>query len=770
LLGLGLLSALAVGACAAPPPSGGPARCSTAATGARYPHVLVSESELAAIAARAPANAASIRALYDECDRFVGGKVLWPNPAVEETSVEPPDLAEGYQGSAFLQATLNLGLCVRLAPLVPPLRPGSAPRSWALVAVDVLAKMSETTGPHAVDPLRDSGYGIRNYVIGLAVGYDWLHEWLDPTLRARIAAAIERWLAAFEKDGFGHVHPQGNYFAGYYAAKALAALALAGSPDAAHAPHARWADFVALHDGFVAPYYAKHLVGGGWPEGWNYGHVATINMGLPFVASRVAADACAIPAPIAPLAFTTDQADELVHFAWPTQQSLDDRGWLYTKPNPAPADPRTYAFQALALRRAGDARLPVFQRFAREVRERSALHSWPWLDVIGWDASGSEAPYAALPRSYLSRGMQTAAMRSSWERDAIWASFTSGPYVGYSGAGEMFFDQGSLAIVHGGERFLVNTVAALLATGSSPPAASVPSVEKEIFRELFGKRDEDPTSRQRTIFNVFYAGRSAGGQCATPVDTTRTRMGAFDDGGEYVFLRGEALEDMYCATDEERTVARWDREVVYLRPGRFVLHDRTRTRETPRDPHPDRWLAFHFAGEPVSTPSASFVVSSGDHVLGSGSIVLPAAAKTSVVDVFGRHKVYRLEVRPPAPSDGEETWLTFLDALDTSTRTSARALAAEGHLVGAVLEGGSEREVVAFARGLDGALPDGPLRYAAPPEATFHVVTGLAPGTVYTVSTTAPPLRVTIATAASGLRSSHAGVLRFRTDGSGRVW
>src|SRR6185312_15142528 len=88
--------------------------------------------------------------------------------------------------------------------------------------------MSATDGPHAVDPLRDDGYGIRFYGAGMALGYDWFHDALSPDLRGRLVTAIGRWLSIYAKSGFEHEFPQGNYFAGYYLASAFAGLAVQG--------------------------------------------------------------------------------------------------------------------------------------------------------------------------------------------------------------------------------------------------------------------------------------------------------------------------------------------------------------------------------------------------------------------------------------------------------------------------------------------------------------------------------------------------------------
>ena len=74
----------------------------------------------------------------------------------------------------------------------------------------------------------------------MSIGYDWLYPALSPSLRKRVATAIERWLRDFERAGFERQFPQGNYFAGYYAAKAYAGIALTGDTAGGAALLADW--------------------------------------------------------------------------------------------------------------------------------------------------------------------------------------------------------------------------------------------------------------------------------------------------------------------------------------------------------------------------------------------------------------------------------------------------------------------------------------------------------------------------------------------------
>ena len=76
---------------------------------------------------------------------------------------------------------------------------------------------------------------------------------VTPANRTRVATAINRWVEAYEAGGFERDFPQGNYFAGYYAAKGIGALAT--EDDNPQAP-AMWNDWLnRVHGRMVRPYY-----------------------------------------------------------------------------------------------------------------------------------------------------------------------------------------------------------------------------------------------------------------------------------------------------------------------------------------------------------------------------------------------------------------------------------------------------------------------------------------------------------------------------------
>jgi hypothetical protein len=189
-----------------------------------HPRIFLSPGTLSALRQRAQAGAASWKTLKAQCDLYLTGTVEWPD------GQDYPDggsIGEGYQGSGYYPAIANLGLCYQVVRQSNP----TLAAQYATKGRDVLTKMSAPygAGQHGEDPHRDSGYGVRFYSSGMAMGFDWLYPTLPASLRSRIDTSENAWLSAFASSGFEHDFPQGNYFAGYYDAKALTGLALAGA-------------------------------------------------------------------------------------------------------------------------------------------------------------------------------------------------------------------------------------------------------------------------------------------------------------------------------------------------------------------------------------------------------------------------------------------------------------------------------------------------------------------------------------------------------------
>lgn len=715
------------------------------------PRLLLTADLRARLVQRARAGDRAWAALKADCDSFIGGKVEWPDG---NDYADPPNVGEGYQGSGYFAALVPMALCHRMSADGAP---GDA-ASYGKKGAEILNRMSELEGRHAVSPLRDSGYGIRNFGVGMALGYDWLRDSLSREEKARVVRALDKWITAYEKSGFGNDHPQGNYFAGYYAAKALAALAVEGDDPLGATWWKDWLERVQRK--MVGPYYAKYLAGGGWPEGFHYGQLATMNMVLPALAA-----ASAKSMTLEGFRFSEDQAATLIHFSWPNRRTLDDRGAQKVGNSPSAANAWLYVVVAGALEMLRSPFAPTFHSYASEVRSlRSSGPADAWQEMLFWDERAASTDYKKLPLSYATSGMQTVAARSSWATDAVWASFTSGTYVNNPSSGEMSFDQGSLVIVKGGQPFLVNAAPTL--KRNTPGTEDGEKSDGVLYEDEFGNNDVNPKLGNRTTYNIFYSRARRFGQFANEESKgAKTRLGLFEDAGPYVVFRGDQLEDMYLgAAGGTRNVVGWTRQVVYLRPGTFVVDDRTAVASA----ESDQYMAFHFCGKPMPI-EGRFDFQCGGSYAGSLTALLPSGAKSAIVDLFELHKVFRVEERP-ATAGATQRWLNVLDASGGRPGSPrARLLATESdatatHPAGTTLERAGATDVVASAWGSrPGSFI---LRYSIAAADGLHVITDLAPKTKYRVEVnkTASALQITIRLG-DGYAASAGGVLAFRLAG-----
>ena len=146
--------------------------------------------------------------------------------------------------------------------------------------------MSTPVSSGGQSPSTDSGYGIRNYGVGMAFGYDWLYPALSASLKSRVVSSINTWIDWYDQSGFINNDPIGNYFAGYFLAKTTAALATEGeNPKAA----TYWNDVVTRMWGkLVKPEFSSKMSGGGWPEGWGYGKKAVLSFAEALWATKTA--------------------------------------------------------------------------------------------------------------------------------------------------------------------------------------------------------------------------------------------------------------------------------------------------------------------------------------------------------------------------------------------------------------------------------------------------------------------------------------------------
>jgi hypothetical protein len=734
--------------------------------GVTHPRIWFTPDLVAALRQRAAENDPAWLRLRNVCDAYAALPVAFPDQVPTG-----PAISGGYQYYDYMKPTFQLALGYQVALTVDPTRAGH----YAAKVREILLALSDPVR-HG-DPLIDSGWAIRAYVPALAIGYDWIFETLSDSDRAQVYTEINRWVAAYEADGFGRSFPQGNYFAGYYAAKALGSLATEGeNPHAA----AMWDDWLnRVHYGMVQPYHQQWLSGGGAPDGWNYGPLETLNMLSPLAAAFTAKGLDLIHDAAHPHAYPDGTAKWITQFTWPDMKSVSDRGLVYSGDNPTPTDVNWATQYAGLLRFANGDNAPIAQRYALDLRSAQGVNAIePWADFLFHSPSAPSTNYRT-DLSYRTPGDGQVAMRSSWDSDAVWAAFQSGPYTGYVHSAEEFYDKGGLAIQRGGVQFLVNAWGAMFRhTPGTADGAGSP-LYHSLYYELYGTAADGVASGRR-IFNTFYAARPGGywGQAGVGPGQTATTLSRFEEGTDYVLMRGANLEGMYF---DDHPIQSWTRTVVYLRPQLFVVHDRTSVSSA----SVDNWMAWHVAAAPAELSGAApgthridvvdtRPVFGGNLFRGRITTVLPAGHVVSTVNLFDKDKIYRVEVRPGTPA-ANNTWLTVLDAAASAAQASnvAALTHADGNLStaaaeGALIHNAAGNYVVLFSK--SAAVIADSFTVKIPVDDTYLLIADLAPSTGYSVTAAIANGELTLALAPGGsVMTTPQGTLKADITAAGVV-
>lgn len=744
-----------------------------------HPRLLLDTSTLAALRQRAASNTSEWKLLKATCDSYIGGTVQYPTGTAYP---DLPNLGSGYQGSSYLPALLAEGLCYQVLKSSNV----SAAKPYGAKAVDILMKMSAPyPGSNGWDPCTDDGYGVRFYGVGYGLGYDWVYELLTSDQRKQVYTTANAWLTAWEKPNgcadFEYGHPQSNYFAGYFHAKTVIALA---TYDENPAAPAQWTDWLNNQFGTrVQPFYQKHLLGGGWPEGYgNYAPLGILNMSLPAWEVKSATGTDLVHAS-APYTFPLSSADYAMHFTWPSRAYFDDRDTNHSSGNvtsPPGTTPVGMFEQILgSLIYWNSPKVAVFHEYLNEVAAATAGFS----PADAWQLflfTGPNAPTASLdtlPLSYIAPGMGAVAARSDWGKGASWMSFRAGAYVNNPAQGEEYFDQGSLALVRGGTPLLVNT------GGWVVHEPNGTQEENTVYADNYGTFNGSVYMGNRQLYNVFYVRNMSGstvvdqyGQAAytTEDNQVRTQVSAYEDGGRYVYLLATHLEDMYRKFSGGPGVAAWSREVVYLRPNRFVVFDRT----SKGNANYDQFLAWHFPSNPVALAAPAgqnrLGVTYKNQFVGAMTAVLPASNKLTTIPLYpGSNPVKAWQVQErPASSNVNQIWITVFDlsAAASSVASTSPVVVNQGGIAGVQLIANDGSMVVVSSTGSAGTPLTGDIGYGVNPVGSGQVVTDLAPNTGYSASVTLGGSMQNITISAGGtLMSSAKGVLTFYVTSAGVV-
>lgn len=699
--------------------------------------LILTDAVVTRLKARAAAGDAAWNALQKRCDDYTTGTMYAPNA---DAYPSYPNVGQGYQGEEYPPVVRALGLCYRTTTDT------AAQARYGEAGARLLEAMSTPVESGGQKPATDAGYGIRNYVVGMAFGYDWLYPALSATTKTRVVASINTWLDWYDVSGFTNDDPIGNYFAGYFLAKTTAALATDGDNAKAST---YWNDVVTRMWGkLVKPQFTSMMAGGGWPEGWGYGRKAVLSMVEALWATKTAAGLDWWKE----LPLARDEAAYAMHFAWPSLKHVDDQGTIRAGVNLRPS---AELFMGLAsmMEATGDSSAATARGFAADVLATAGDDTSAWSKFLYGDTSAPKATYTAN-LSHFASGPGHVGMRSSWDKDATWGAFSGGAYINAAYSGEQLFNAGGLSVVVGDQPLLINPTGWLPQNGGT-------AGEDAVYDDSYG-------TKQRRLYNTFFVD-GAPQNSLSPTDS-KAHVERYEDRGGFVHARGVSLGDQYGGGT--KPVSQFTRDLVYVRPGTFVLFDRT----TVAQASADQWLSFHTPVAPRQVTPADATQRRYDVVVGSARIgsvqtLLPESAATTTTVLPA--SASRLEVRAPVKAAAQQ-WLTTVTA-GADVGEQVRLSAADGNVIAGNMVGvelaAPQNQVVLFAA--DQAATGSVTRaeYLVSPTSAEHVLVDVQPtNDGYAVTATASDGKWLINVSAGGpLQASSSKTLSFKVSATGVV-
>jgi hypothetical protein len=706
--------------------------------------LILTDAVIARLQARAAAGDAAWTALKKRCDDYTTGTMYAPNANAYPSY---PNVGQGYQGEEYPPVVRALGLCYRTTTDT------AAQARYGAAGARLLDAISTPVASGGQNPATDAGYGVRNYVVGMAIGYDWLYPALSAATKSRVVTSINTWLDWYDVSGFTNNDPIGNYFAGYFLAKTTAALATDGDNAKAST---YWNDVVTRMWGkLVKPQFSTMMAGGGWPEGWGYGKKAVLSLVEALWATKTATGLdwwTELP-------LAHDEAAYAMHFAWPSLKHVDDQGTIRSGVNLRPSA-ELFMGLAATMEAAGDASAASARGFAADVLATAGDDTSAWSKFLYGDPAATKASYQAN-LSHFAVGPGHVGMRSAWDKNAIWGALSGGAYINAAYSGEQLFNAGGLSVVVGDQPLLINPTGWLPQNGGT-------AGEDAVYDDSYG-------SKQRRLYNTFFVNDASnpynpGQNSLSPTDS-KAHVERYEDRDGFVHARAVSLGDQY-GTRSVKPVTQFTRDLVYVRPAAFVLFDRT----TVAQASADQWLSFHTPVVPRPTTTTDATQRRNDVVVGGAQVgsvrtLLPrnAALTTTALPASAA----RIEVHAPVKQAAQQ-WLTTVTA-GATLGEQVRLSAADGNVLSGNMLGvelvAPQSQVVLFAADQAATGSETGVEYLVSQTAAQHVLVDVAPsssGYAVVASASGGKWRIRVSQGGS-LQASSSKTLSFKVSATGTV-
>jgi MYXO-CTERM domain-containing protein len=706
----------------------------------------------------------------------LGDKSSWAAQMVancEQVGTQPNQFADGqFYGYAWGYAAASCGAAWQLTQNATYAANGI--KMWTALLNDANTVGDGQGGDKVVQP--NDGYGIRYFPAYAAVAYDWLHD--APNAAALVTQSQERfkaWIGWCDTSCYLNTTPGSNYHAGYVFAKALVAVAASGEDDGTAAGYWSTAvdqqygqDVVAngLGDGGC-------LVGGDWPEGWEYGvdgvveyalgALALEEQGAPFPAIDAWGGTVALRYLYA---MTPDQTGMYIGGDWGS-------GGVYA--NPLPPEP----LDAVLAGSASSAAASWAQFLKGGVVKSGALGIIN--DALGEARGASPIDYSTTnpPLFYVAGGTRNAYARSSWAKTGFWGVLTSAPRLGPD---HQHLDSSNFVFTRGSDNLIVDpspygSLSSLTSNAMSVDSQTVeqnyqPSQSPSSLADLpWARGTQDGTAAARADLDLAFIADTSSKKTDVPY---ARRDWTFLPEGEIV-----TIDRVRANSSTQKTYLRFRSSAASLALSGAAPWTATGTVGSSQ-------VVIHAAVLSSGTPTVTTVASSGDNGCSSGNYGSCTDARFAVSE-------YSLTI-PTSPSlaihviDGLGSGESPATVASLSDPTVDTTPAQNGGVIGVSVTRSSTLSYVVASSATDGKA-GATLAYGVPGTSAARHVVFDAPEDANGVSTVAAtaqsgrclvsitaggsngyaghPLIFDIATAASGCTASQAQAAPPPTAGSG---
>lgn len=691
-----------------------------------HPRLWLDSTTLTRLTNAAGANVSTWSALKSFCDTTSSTVPAWE-----------------YQGDQSYRYAANFALCYRIGKAIGL----TTTNSYADKALEVLNNRLLPFTNYATD----SGYGIRNYVPGISIVYDWLHDYpgLTEGIKNLARARMKAWIDWYATSGYANQAFISNYNSGYMYARVLAGVVMYGDESGA----AAYFGAATSHYNSALLLFDQKMPGGHWPEGWNYG---------AGVYERYALAAAALRTATGDANYATSQwlynniLFKLNAVSGDGKFFYDDGGWTGDKSG-FPNINDMYVAGFLAGWGSNNGRLAM--SYVNAVKNVPGVDDsatvGEWKRFLFLDPGAAAANLASATPSYLATGSGLVTMRSGWNTtDSTLGTFIAGPYLSYQGAQDM--DQGHISVY--------KNTPLLIDAG----------------HDLYGDAHINATIHHNTYTLKNRAGIAFEGQreYAVTAGCPDNPIGihAYRDGGSWVYTSGDI-------TDAYRPAPNWDgpcnspgikrlvRNIFYLRPNLYFVYDQIE--KLGSQPQVAPHMHLHFPTQPIAADNnRQLIINNGNGRLHVATVFPSNAVATLELNSASGAVVPGWHLDVSAPSEAP-LYHRFLHLLRAGESTAQYTFPQYGAISGTAAYGAwidgltaaeaSGRQIVVFADDGSSTIPTN-LTYQVPADTARHYVLKLKPNMRYNVNkaTNAGLLSVTISESTAGaVQTDGVGLLTF---------